>query len=186
MKNLKLLILLWFILISWFLSGCWNNSQSNEWNNTENIDSQNDKVIDYNDSIIKIAYKCHESATITRDSYDAKAEVKQIETNTENTISQCQNSIEQINNIWDREWDASLKDGIISLLNLYVTYFTKFNKMVSYLENENYPKEDIESYEEIVKEIKDMDDEIEVANNNFINIQESFARNHWFELENIE
>jgi hypothetical protein len=50
--------------------------------------------------------------------------------------------------------------------------------MLTYLENENYPKEDIESYEIIVKEIKDMDSEIESENNNFINTQKLFANNH--------
>lgn len=186
MKNLKILTLLWIILFTGFLSGCWSNSKVNEANNTENTNSENDKVIDYNDSIVKIASKCHESAMNTRDSYNNKDEIIQTETSAKNTISECENSINQINILWDREWDSSLKDWMISLLNLYITYFTKFNEMLTYLENENHPKEDIESYEIIVKEIKDMDSEIESENNNFINTQKLFANNHWFELESDE
>lgn len=183
MKNLKILTLSGIILLAGFLSGCWNNSKVNGVNNTENTNSENDKVIDYNDSIVKIASKCHESAMSTRDSYNNKDEITQTETSAKNTISECEDSINQINILWDREWDSSLKDWMVSLLNLYVTYFTKFNEMLTYLENENHPKEDIESYEIIVKEIKDMDSEIESENNSFINTQKLFANNHWFELE---
>lgn len=187
MKNFKLLALLSIILITSFISGCWNNTKLNNQNsNTENTSTQNNEAINYNDSIINIASKCHESAEITRDSYDNNDEILQIETNAKNTLSECQNSINQISDLWDLQWDSSLKDGIISLLNLYITYFTKFNEMLTYLENEDLPKEDITSYEAIVKDIKELDNEIESANNDFINTQELFANNHWFELESSE
>ena len=184
MKNIKLLALLWIALFTVFISWCWNNVKVNSNNNTEDINSKNNDVINYNNSIIKIASKCGEYAMTTWDSYDNNNEIIQTETYAKNTLSECQNSINQINTLWDRQWDSSLKDWIISLLNLYVSYFTKFNKMLTYLENDNYPKENITSYETLVKEIKEMDKEIEDANSNFTIIQRSFAKNHWFELEN--
>ena len=50
--------------------------------------------------------------------------------------------------------------------------------MLSYLEKNNLTKEEVEIYENIVQEIKDMDKEMDSQNNNLFNIQKQFAENH--------
>lgn len=182
MKNLKLLTLSWIILISWLLSGCWNNLV----NNSENITEKTNKATEYNNSLMNIASRCPTAANTVRDLYENNDKIENIEIATENTLSECKNAADQISVIWDLEWDNSLKDWIINILNLYTTYFTKFKEMLSYLEKDNLTKEETEIYENIVQEIKDMDKEMDSQNNNLFNIQKQFAENHWFELENIE
>lgn len=185
MKNLKLLTLLWIIAISWFLSWCWNN-----WNNSnkniENITTKANEAAEYNNSLISIASKCPTTANTVRDLYENNSQIGDIKTATENTLLECKNAINQINTIWDLEWDSSLKNEIITTLNLYTAYFTKFNEMLTYIEKENLTKEESESYKKIVQEIKNMDKEMDYQNNNLFNIQSEFAQNHWFELEDIE
>ena len=137
MKNLKLLTLLWIIAISWFLSWCWNN-----WNNSnkniENITTKANEAAEYNNSLISIASKCPTTANTVRDLYENNSQIGDIKTATENTLLECKNAINQINTIWDLEWDSSLKNEIITTLNLYTAYFTKFNEMLTYIEKEGF------------------------------------------------
>lgn len=190
MKNFKLLALLWVALVAWTLAWCWNNNASNtntdldnRWGDLiiEDTTSEHEAVIDYNDFLVEVASQCIMSEDNIPTDFENWVENIQVAVN--NTIAQCQNSINEINKKWDWEWDSSLKDWIINILELDVAYFTKFNELLPYLVSEELTEEDADKYDALVEEINAIDQEMQAANNNMANIQSEFAQNHWFQLE---
>lgn len=187
MKKIRLLTLLWVVLVVSTLAGCGDNK------NTTNADSNNsgdliiedttwqyDAVIDYNDSLVEIAEQCIKAQDAVLTNYN---ETENIDTAIDNTISQCQDSINQINELWDWEWDSSLKDWIIKILELDITYFTKFKELLPYLTIDELPEAEAQQYSGLVEEINALDLEMQAANNDLIEIQSQFAENHWYQLE---
>lgn len=187
MKKIRLLTLLWVVLVASTLAGCGDNK------NTTNADSNNsgdliiedttwqyDAVIDYNDSLVEIAEQCIIAQDAILTNYN---ESENIDTAIDNTISQCQDSINQINELWDWEWDSSLKDWIIKILELDITYFTKFKELLPYLTTDELPEAEAQQYSGLVEEINALDLEMQAANNDLIEIQSQFAENHWYQLE---
>ena len=89
--------------------------------------------------------------------------------------------------LWDWEWDSSLKDGVIALLQKGIEYYKKLWETVSYLENQEWlTEEEAAAYEAIEEEFTVIGQEYEAANTNLITIQSQFAANHGFELEEME
>lgn len=188
MKNLKLLSLLWLALIAWTLAWCWNSTNTdtnNSWDIIiEDVTWTHDAVIDYNDSLVEIASQCIMSEDDILTDYENGADSIQNAIN--NTISVCQNSINQINALWDWEGDSSLKDWIINILELDIAYFWKFSELVPYLTQNELTEEEADKYNALVEEINALDQEMEAANNDLISIQEAFAANHGYELQPAE
>lgn len=184
MKKNRFLALLWFIVITWTLAGCW----SNNWDFIiEDTSSQTDAVIKYNDSLVDTASACIASENIIRDTYDNEnSSIDDIKTAINNTIKECTSAKKNINSIWDWEWDSSLKDWILNIIEKYITYYTKFSEVLPYLEQEEITEEQNGKYESLLAEIESLDNELNEANNTLVVIQEQFANNHWFELESNE
>lgn len=184
MKKNRFLALLWFIVITWTLAGCW----SNNWDFIiEDTSSQTDAVIKYNDSLVDTASACIASENIIRDTYDNEnSSIDDIKTAINNTIKECTSAKKNINSIWDWEWDSSLKDWILNIIEKYITYYTKFSEVLPYLEQEEITEEQNGKYESLLAEIESLDNELNEANNTLVVIQEQFANNHWFELESDE
>lgn len=186
MKNLKLLTLLWVVLITCTLAWCWNNNANTDTDNSwdliiEDVTGVHDAVINYNDSLVEIASQCIMSEDAILADYENGSDG--IQTAINNTISECQNSINQINALWDWEGDSSLKDWIINILELDISYFTKFSGLLPYLTSDELTEEEADKYNALVEEINALDQEMEVANNNLVEIQSQFAQNHWYQLE---
>ena len=187
MKKFRLLTLLWVVLVAWILAWCNNKNANNEnqWDLIiEDVTWNYDAVINYNDTLVEIASQCAISDDVALTDYENWAE--NIKTAINDAVSQCQNSINQINELWDWEWDSSLKDWIIKILELDITYFSKFNELLPYLASDELPEEDANRYNELVNEISALDQEMEQVNNELIDIQAQFASNHWYELQPTE
>lgn len=187
MKNFKLLTLLWVAFIAWALAWCWNNKNTDiETNNPgdliiEDTTGTYDAVIAYNDTLVDIASQCIISENSIPTDYEDGLENVKVAIN--NVLTQCQSSIDQINALWDWEGDSSLREWIVKVLTLDISYFSKFNELIPYLTSEELSEEDASTYETLVNEINAIDQEMEAANTELINIQESFAANHGYELE---
>ena len=190
MKKTRLLTLLWVVLLAWSLAWCWNNNTTNtnlgsetQWGDLiiEDTTSVHDAVIDYNDALVETASQC----ILSEDNIPTDFEngLENIQNAVNNTISQCQNSITEINKLWDWEWDSSLKDWVIKILELDVAYFTKFNEVLPYLVSEELTEEEADKYNTLIEEINAIDEEMKAANDNMVTIQSEFAQNHWFQLE---
>ena len=198
MKKLWILTL-WIILIVWTLSWCGENKNvdyHNSWDLTiendssdfiiEDISSETEAAIRYNDNLVDIASKCITSEDGIRNSYLNGESIDNIKTAINETIKTCSETKNDIISLWDWEWDSSLKDWVIDIIDKYITYYSKFNKLLPYIEQKDITEEENESYETLVTEIEALDDELNEANNNLIYTQAQFASNHWFELESDE
>ena len=189
MKNVKLLALLWVVVVAWTLTWC-GNKNANLWVNDgwdliiEDNTPAYDAVIDYNDSLVDIASQCIISENNIPTDYENGLD--SIQTAINNTLTQCQSSIDQINALGDWEWDSSLREWIVNILELDIAYFSKFSELLPYLSSEELPEEDADKYNTLVNEINAIDQVMEAANNNLILIQEEFATNHGYELQPIE
>ena len=181
------LLALWIILITWTLAGCNNkSSNTNTWDVIiEDISWENEAVINYNDKLVGFASNCIISENGIWNVYDTDDySIEDVKSAINETISICSNAKEQINNLWDWEWDSSLKDGAIVIIEKEIEYINKLNESLPYLENEeNLSEEDKEIYEWIVSEIQAINQELLDANDDIIAIQDNFAKAHWFELE---
>ena len=191
----KFLTLLWIIFVAGTLAGCQNNSNTNEpepvdepWDIIiEDITWENDAVISYNDSLVDLASQCIVSEDAVWNVYDNEsAWVADIQEAIEKTIDECNTAKENINKLGDWEGDASLKNGVLNIIDKEIAYFWKFSELLPYLEIENPTEEQEEAYNNVFAEIEALDRELEQANESLISLQETFAKNHWFELETEE
>lgn len=189
MKNFKLLALLWVVLLAGTLTWCGNNNTNlatdNSWDliiedNTQAYDA----VIDYNDTLVDIASQCIISENNIPTDYENGLE--NIQAAVDNTLTECQNSIDKINALGDWEGDASLREWIVKILELDIAYFSKFSELLPYLASNELPEEDADKYNTLVDEINALDEEMEAANNELILTQETFASNHGYELQPAE
>lgn len=189
MKKIRLLALLWVILIAGSLAGCGGDKESNNtWDFIiEDITWENDAVINYNDTLVDLASECIISEDNIWNTYDnenstAEDVIKAID----NTISQCSNAWNKIDDLWDWEWDSSLKDWVLDIIEKEINYYSKFKELLPYLEKEELTEEEKAEYDAIYSEIETLDKELSEANENLMTIQEKFASDYGFELEVIE
>lgn len=189
MKKIRLLSLLWIVLIAGTLAGCWNNEQQTTSNDSwdfiiEDISWENDAVINYNDELVDMASNCIISEDNIRNTYDDEnASIEDIKSAVDSTINVCTEAGKNIETLWDWEWDSSLKDWVLNIIEKYIAYYTKFSEILPYVAQEEVTEEQNEAYQSLLAEIEALDNELSEANNNLIAIQEQFASNHWFELE---
>lgn len=187
MKNFRLLVLLWAILITWTLVGCWSNKQSdnNPWEDVviEDITWQTDEVISYNDKLVELASQCIISENDIWNAYDDNSSSEDVQEAINNTITKCTNINEEINKLWDREWDSSLKDWVLKVIEKEIAYYTKFSEIIPYIWKEEISEEENSKYESLLNEIDLLDKELNESNDNLMTIQEEFAKNHGFQLE---
>ena len=188
MKKFRLLSLLWIVLLASTLAGCWNNEQATSngsWDFiVEDISWENDAVINYNDELVDMASNCIVSEDNIRNTYDDEnASIEDIKAAIDDTINICTDASKNIETLWDWEWDSSLKDWVLNIIEKYITYYTKFSEMLPYIAQEEITEDQNEAYQSLLAEVEALDNELSEANNNLITIQEQFASNYWFELE---
>lgn len=189
MKNFKLLSLLGIVLVAGvFLVWC-ENKANEETNNDVVIEDATDAVIDYNDALVDLAYDCISSEDTIWAAYNSEElDVEGIQSAISNTISQCSSAINQIETLGDWEWDSSLKDGVVVLLQKDIEYYEKLGETVPYLAipEEELTEEQATMYDTLITEIDNINQELEDANTNLIAIQDQFAIDHGYELEDAE
>lgn len=186
MKKIRLLALLWVILITGTLVGCWSNKQSD--NNSsdvaiEDITWQTDEVITYNDKLVELASQCIISESDIWNAYDDNSSTEDIQEAISSTIAKCSNISEEINKLWDWEWDSSLKNGVLDVIQKEIAYYTKFSEIIPYIGQGEITEEENSKYESLLSEIETLDKELNESNDNLMTIQEEFAKNHGFQLE---
>lgn len=206
MKNLKLLTLVGLILISWTLIGCGSNSKNNETTPTTTTDETTQEelaiedttttdfnsVVSYNDTLVNLTSNCILSEDSIWNAYsnyeEGSASLDNVQKAISDTLDVCRKSSEQISTMGDWEWDGSLKDSVIEIIEKEMAYYAKFSELIPYLWNgdETLSDEDAEAYTQILNDLDSLDVELENANNNLIIVQEEFAKSHWFNLENSE
>jgi len=185
------LLTLWIILVAWTLAGCDNNKET-ETDNTsdfiiEETTPENEDVISYNDNLVGYASNCIISENGIWNVYDSEDySVDDVKSAIEDTISICSTAKEMINNLWDWEWDSSLKDWTITIIDKEIEYVKKLGESLPYLDKENLDEEENEAYESIIAEVQALNDELLKANDDIIEIQNNFANNHGFELESVD
>ena len=190
MKKIRVLTLLWVVVLAGTLVWCGGNKNTNtetdnQWDFIiEDTTGTYDAVIAYNDTLVEIASQCIISENDIPTDYEDWLDNIKVAIN--NVLAQCQSSIDQINALWDWEWDSSLREWIVKVLSLDISYFSKFNELLPYLTSDELSEEDASKYETLVNEINAIDQEMQSANNDLIAIQESFAANHGYELQPAE
>jgi len=181
-------------LVTWTLAWCsddTNNKTDNQNGTIENVTIENstnnlDTVINYNNTLVDITKDCIETAYTTRWILSSESTIQEMEDSTNKAIEDCTNSINSINNLWERENDSSLKDGALNLLNKYVTWFTKFKEVIPYINGEVSTDNEDWNFDNIMKEISEIGDEINTSNFELSTIQDRFAEAYGFPLETIE
>ena len=204
MKNLKLLSLIGIMSITCILSWCFfNKDKWSENNPTEENTATGDSdfiiedttssnnVIKYNNAIADYFESCHSLETTfwsTYNSYDGEnTTISDIQLSLDNFINECKFSIEQLNTLWDREGDSSLKDSVITAIESYINYYRKLWESIQFLEKEgNLSDEDAKSQARIARDLENLDAKLEQANNDLILTQEVFSREYWFNDKLIE
>ncbi len=194
MKKIRLLSLLWIILFAGTLAGCWGNKEVNsndtwndEWNLViEDTTSETDAVINYNDKLVDLASQCIISENNIWSSYDNESPIEDVQAAINNTVNECSTAKENVNKLWDWEWDSSLREWVVAIIDKEIAYYSKFSEILPYLEKEELTEDEKWIYDTIFAEIQTLDGELSQANENLINVQEQFALNHWFELETDE
>lgn len=186
MKKIRLLALLWIILISGTLAWCWWDKENNNGDFIiEDITWENEGAINYNDTLVDLTSQCIELENSIWNTYDDNESTSEdIIAAINNTVNECANVNEKINELWDREWDSSLKDAVAMIIEKEIAYYIKFSELLPYLDKEELTDEEKESYNTIYSELETLDEELTNANENLSSIQENFAKNHGFELEN--
>lgn len=191
MKKFSFLALLWVIVIFGTLAGCGDNKQVNtdEINGTwdfiiEDVTWEADAVVSYNDKLVDLASSCMVSEDAIWNIYDDEtSSIEQIQAAISGTVSVCSSVKEQINDLWDWEWDGNLKDGVLTIIEKEIAYYVKFSELLPYLEKEELSEEEKAIYDSLFAEVESIDKELLEANDNLVSIQEQFAKDHWYELE---
>lgn len=183
MKKFKILAILWVVLVAGTLAGCQKNN--NNWDIIIEDITTNDAVINYNDNLVDLASQCIVSEDAVWTAYnDESASADDIQNAITNTLNECNSAIDSIQNLWWREWDTSLQEWVLVILRKDLEYYAKLSELVPYLWTEDQlTEEQAAAYDTIVDEIERIDSELNEANNNLISIQEQFAINHGYELE---
>lgn len=183
MKKIRLLTLLWVVLVAWTLVGCWNKDK--EWDFIiEDITWQNDAVIEYNDTLVDLTAQCLSAEDEVWSAYkNSDTWISNITNAINNLVNECSTAWEQIKNLWDREWDDSLKNWVLNIIEKEISYYIKFNELLPFIKKEWLTEEESANYNSIYEEIESIDIELSKANEDLSVIQDQFAKNHWFELE---
>ena len=160
-----------------------NNVQSKNITDNE-YDKSDYSAVNYNDNLIDIAKKCVSSEDKVRELYDNdNSATEDITLAINNTINVCKNSVEQINKLWDWEWDSTLRDWVLNVTAITTLYYMEFLKIVPYLDIDELDNVQEEKYNSILTKLEEIDAKLDEANNDLSSIQIKFAKKFWFELE---
>jgi hypothetical protein len=196
MKKLRLLAL-WSTLILWTLAGCWSSNEqanSNINNNTNNTwtvtTTESNPVVAYHNNIINLTTKCAESEDLVRTLYDTYNEdntsfkIEDIQDAINRTINECSNDLQEIYNLWDWNWDSSLKIWATEFIEKTIKLYQKLGESLPYLEKWNVTEDEKKAYDSIIAEIQSIVEEWWEANKNLSSLQTQFAQRYSFELKN--
>ena len=166
---------LWLVILSWVIVWC-SSKQADE-----------DQVIVYNGNIISLWEKCIEAGESMWNIYNwySKWSTEDVKSAIDDAVSQCKDSMFQINDLWGMDWDDSLKDGVIVLIQKMLEQYEKLYEILPFLPllDEGLVEEDLRTYEQIVEDLDSLGVEIQDLNKNLVEIQRWFAERYWYEVD---
>ena len=184
MKNFKIITLSLTILSVCVLSGCFSKKTDNNDFIIEDITDKYEAVSNYNDTLRELTSECINSQNEIMNLYtDENQSINNIQEAIDDSLDRCQNILSEINTLGDREWDSSLKEWIITVIDIYMEYYTKFSDFIPYSKIDNPAPEEAETLERIINELNAIEDKLWEANDKLAQIQENFANEHWYTLE---
>ena len=184
MKNFRIITLSLGILGICILSGCFSKKTDNNDFIIEDVTDKYEAVSNYNDTLRELTSECINSQSEILNLYaDENESINNIQSAIDNSLNTCQNALNQINTLGDWEWDSSLKDWIVTIINIYMEYYTKFSDFLPYSKIDNPTQEESEAVEEIINELNAIENRLWEANEKLAEIQENFANEHWYTLE---
>jgi hypothetical protein len=189
MKKFWILSLLWVILIFWTLAWCWKQSNTENGSDvvTENIAWETNAVINYNDALVNLASRCINLENDIWSTYDdASSSIEDIQETINNTIDECTNAWKSIKELGDWEWDSSLKDWVITIIEKEIAFYSKFNELLPYIEKQELTEDEKWTYDQIFTDLENLDRELSDASQNLTLIQEEFSNKHGYKLEEDE
>lgn len=193
MKKIRFISLLGIAFLSCSLIGC-TKPTINPGNN--NIDGNNepeliieeiktnDDAITYNDTLVADTESCFWAEENVWTAY-YNVNTEDFKSAINSLLSTCDTAINDIKNIDWLDEDFSLRDGVIVVLEKYLSYYNKFSELAPYIgyDLENMTEEDAAAYKTITSELDAINTELIEANNSLTQIQETFAANHGYDLE---
>ena len=184
MKNFRIITLSLGILGICILSGCFSKKTDNNDFIIEDVTDKYEAVSNYNDTLRELTSECINSQSEILNLYaDENESINSIQEAIDNSLNICQDALNQINTLGDREWDSSLKDWIIAVIDIYMEYYTKFSDFLPYSKIDNPTQEEAEAVERIITELNSIESKLWEANEKLTQIQENFANEHGYSLE---
>lgn len=175
--------LMWMVLVlwfCWFLMGC-----SSETNNDAAVNEElfvYDPVSEYNNKLTDIVNVCYSWAVSTQEQYNKYREwnsIDKVQKSIEETLLVCNNSINQINSLWSWEWDASLRDAAIILLDKVVNKLTLLQDTLPYLERvEDLTPQEVSEHNSLVDELNSNDLDMQQIVDNMEYVQQDFVQRY--------
>lgn len=174
--------LMWIVVVLWF---CWFLAWCSKNLDNDTVDSQEvvyDPASEYNNKLTNITEACYSQYMDLQSLYNKYKEwssVDKIQQSIYNTLSVCKNSIDQINSLWPRESDYSLRDASTILLENITNKAILLQQTLKYLENsKNLTQQEIAEHNEIVDELNSNDLDMEQIKEDLTSVQEEFAEKY--------
>ena len=167
------------------LSGC---GSKNTNNNTdfiiEDLTPKYDKITQYNDTIRELTTNCINSQNDFWNIYTQEWQsINNVQSVIDNNLEICQNALNQIQTMGDREGDNSFNEWASELIKNHIDYYKKFSEYLPYSRIENPTTKETQKIESIVNELSNIEDRISESSDNLRNTQEEFATNHGYILQ---
>ena len=161
---------------------------NNDYYNPQNeMSGYNNAIINYNDSIVNLATKCVEAENNIRTIYeDENAEIEDVKASINDTIKECKNSLQELNILWDWEWDSSLKDWTATFLEKEIEYYQKFYELLPYLYKQELTENEKTTYDTLSEQLGKIDEDLSKASEDLETLQTQFSEKHNFDLEGQE
>ena len=163
----------------------YNNDYYNDYYNPQNeMSGYNNAIINYNDSIVNLATKCVEAEDNIRTIYENEnAEIEDVKASINDTIKECKDRLQELNNLWDWEWDSSLKDWTATFLEKEIEYYQRFNELLPYLYKQELTESEKATYDTLSEQLGKIDEDLSKASDNLEALQTQFAEKYNFDLE---
>ncbi len=162
------------------------NIYLNGWNpiSTNKETSSDSDIIDYNDSLVDIFDECDgamEGFIITFN--DENSSVDSISKSLKSTISTCETAKDKASKVWNIDGDNVLKDAVVAVISANINYLKTFETTKPYWKVDKI-SEDNEEYKKITEILEKKSYIVEKSTEYLMDIQEDFAKKHWFKLDN--
>lgn len=177
MKKIRLLsIFMVAILLVW----CGSNSEKEDTITNENYVYSPDS--EYNIKLSDITNTCYDTMSDTINQYDQYklwTSTAKIAKTISSAITTCETSADQINSLWSRDWDSSMRDGAIILIDKILSSLRLLEQTLVYLDPaEDLTPQEVAAHNAISQELVALESDINDLASELLSIQEEFAEKY--------